>query len=220
MDQFVRGDNVSDAELRKVWRNTTQPGQGNDRAITEAFFRAVREVNASLRPERRLRVLLGDPPIDWDAVESRADHQEWLRLRDTPPAALIRREVLEPERRALVIYGGIHLQRRNLLSNYELVADPHLHTLVQQLEREGNTRVNSSMPCCISGPVRHHDVVAIRCTLSGTGLHGHAAGTPGAPGDAAGPRSVAAVLRSNEPRRTHAGIALPHSTGETSRPSP
>ena len=71
MDQFVSGDDVSDAELRKVWRNTTQPGQRNDRPITEAFFRAAREVNASLRPERRLRVLLGDPPIDWDAVESR-----------------------------------------------------------------------------------------------------------------------------------------------------
>ena len=124
MDQFVRGDDVSDAELRKVWQNTTQPGQGNDRPITEGFFRAVREVNASLRPERRLRVLLGDPSIDWDAVESPADHQEWLRLRDTHPAALTRREVLEPDRRALVIYGGIHLQRRNLLSNYELVADP------------------------------------------------------------------------------------------------
>ena len=61
VDRFVDGDDVSEAELRQVWRNTTQPGQGNDRPITEAFFRAVREVNAALPPERRLRVLLGDP---------------------------------------------------------------------------------------------------------------------------------------------------------------
>ena len=146
MDRFVGGDDVSDAELREVWRNTTQPGQENDRPITEAFFRAVREVNASLRPERPLRVLLGDPPIDWDAIESRADHQEWLRLRDTHPAELIRREVLRKERRALVVYGGMHLQRRNLLSNYELVDDPHLHTLVQQLESDGDTRVFTVWP--------------------------------------------------------------------------
>ena len=118
----------------------------NDRPITEAFFRAVREVNASLRPERPLRVLLGDPPIDWDAIESRADHQEWLRLRDTHPAELIRREVLRKERRALVVYGGMHLQRRNLLGNYELVDDPHLHTLVQQLESDGDTRVFTVWP--------------------------------------------------------------------------
>ena len=141
MDRFVNGDDVSDAELRQVWRNTTQPGQGNDRPITEAFFRAVREVNAALSPERRLRVLLGDPPIDWDAVESREDHQRWNALRDTHPAALIRREVIEKERRALVVYGAMHLQRRNLFSNYELVADPNLHTLVQQIERGGDARV-------------------------------------------------------------------------------
>jgi len=140
VDRFVDGDDVSAAELRQVWRNTTQPGQGNDRPITEAFFRAVREVNAALPPERRLRVLLGDPPIDWGAVESREDHQKWLQLRDTYPASLIRREVLDRGRRALVVYGSMHLQRRNLFSNYELVDDPNLHTLVQQLERGGDVR--------------------------------------------------------------------------------
>ena len=95
MDRFVGGDDVSEAELRQVWQNTTQAGLGNDRPITEAFFRAVREVNAALSPERRLRVLLGDPPIDWDAVETRTDHRKWLELRDTYPASLIRREVLD-----------------------------------------------------------------------------------------------------------------------------
>ena len=34
----------------------------------------------------------------------------------------------------------MHLQRRNLFSNYELVEDPNLHTLVQQLERGGGVR--------------------------------------------------------------------------------
>lgn len=140
MDRFVNGDDVSDAELRQVWQNTTQPGLGNDRPITEAFFRAVRKVNASLAPERRLHVLLGDPPIDWDAVQTRADHQKWLELRDTYPASLSRREVLDKGRRALVVYGAMHLQRRNLFSNYELVEDPNLHTLVQQIERGGDVR--------------------------------------------------------------------------------
>ena len=146
VERFVNGDDVSDAELRQVWQNTTQPGQGNDRPITEAFFRAVREANASLPPERRLRVLLGDPPIDWDAVESREDHEKWNALRDTHPATLIRREVIEKGRRALVVYGAMHLQRRNLFSNYELVEDVNLHTLVQQLEREGDTRVFTVWP--------------------------------------------------------------------------
>ena len=140
MDRFVGGDDVSDAELRQVWQNTTQPGPGNDRPLTEAFFRAVREINAALPPGRRLRVLLGDPPIDWATVETPSDHRKWLELRDTYPASLIRREVLDEGRRALVVYGAMHLQRRNLFSNYELVEDPNLHTLVQQLERGGGVR--------------------------------------------------------------------------------
>jgi hypothetical protein len=40
-------------------------------------------------------------------------------LRDTHAADLIRREVLARQRRAVVIYGGWHLQRKNRDSNYE-----------------------------------------------------------------------------------------------------
>ena len=39
----------------------------------EEMLRAVRDVNLTLAPERRLRVWLGNPPIDWDAVTSPAD---------------------------------------------------------------------------------------------------------------------------------------------------
>ena len=163
IDRFINGDDVSEAELRQVWWNTTHPGQGYDRPITEAFFRAVREVNASLPPDRRLRVLLGDPPIDWDAVESREDHQKWLELRDTHAAALIRREVIEKGRRALVVYGIMHLQRRNLFSNYELVEDPNVHTLVQQLEREGDARVFTVWPAAgVDLPELQPDVASWR----------------------------------------------------------
>ena len=78
---------------------------------------------------------------------------------------------------ATVIYGGMHLQRRNLLSNYELVDDPHLHTLVQQLEREGDTHVFTVWPTArIDLQVLQPDVsswpvpslVPVRGTLLGT----------------------------------------------------
>ena len=36
IDRFINGDDVSEAELRQVWWNTTHPGQGYDRPITEA----------------------------------------------------------------------------------------------------------------------------------------------------------------------------------------
>jgi hypothetical protein len=41
-----------------------------DRPIDEEFFRAVRLLNAGMPSARRVRVLLGDPPTDWDAARS------------------------------------------------------------------------------------------------------------------------------------------------------
>lgn len=71
MDQFVSGEDVPHERLRRVWQDTTVGTAVWDRPIYEEFFRAVRDVNASLSPERRLRVLLGDAPIDWDRVRGR-----------------------------------------------------------------------------------------------------------------------------------------------------
>ena len=86
--------------------------------------------------------MLGDPPIDWDAVETRHDHESWLYQRSTYPAAVLQTEVLDRGRRALVLYGQMHLQRRNLLGNYALVVDdPRLYTLVQQLEQAEDVSV-------------------------------------------------------------------------------
>jgi hypothetical protein len=111
MDRFVRGEDVPNASLRAVWQNTTVEGPAWDKSIYEEFFRAVRALNASLPRQRQLRVLLGDPPIDWDAVHGPEDVLKWQKNRDTYPADLIRREVLEKQRRALVIYGDGHLLR-------------------------------------------------------------------------------------------------------------
>jgi hypothetical protein len=112
MDRFVRGEQVSDDNLRQVWQNTTATGTGWDRPIYEEFFRAVRDVNATRPKEQRLRVLLGDPPIDWDSVKTRDDLMKWMVLRDSYPADLIQREVIAKRRRALVIYGDPHVFRR------------------------------------------------------------------------------------------------------------
>ena len=96
-----------DEELRKVWQDTTQRGTV-DRPIYQAFYRAVRDVNATLPVERRLRVLLGDTPMDWYAPQRSGPPRT-----DDFPASVIQREVLAKKRRALVIYGGMHLIRKS-----------------------------------------------------------------------------------------------------------
>jgi hypothetical protein len=72
----------------------------------------MREVNASLPRERRLRVLLRDPPVEWERVQTIRD-VERRGSREGHAADVIRREVLAKNRRALVVYGDDHLQRRS-----------------------------------------------------------------------------------------------------------
>jgi hypothetical protein len=113
MDRFVNGDEVPEQELlRAVRENTVTPTPAWDRPMFEETFRAVRDVNRSLPPERRLRILLGDPPIDWGAIRTVEDYRPWLMRRDSHPAELIQREVLAKGRRALVVYGDGHFQAR------------------------------------------------------------------------------------------------------------
>ncbi len=113
IDRFVRGEEVAYESLRRVWRETTQIEYEWDLPIYEDFFRKVREVNAGLPRENQLRVLLGDPPMNWAQVHTAADLRAAMGDRDGHAVEVLRREVLAKRRRALVIYGGGHLIRRN-----------------------------------------------------------------------------------------------------------
>jgi hypothetical protein len=131
IDRFVNGGEASAADLRQVWTEGIEPGVACDRPIYEDFVREVRTRNASLPAQRRMHVLIGEPPVDWSAVQRPEDLVPWLESRDARfPAEVIRKEVLAKGHRALVVYGSGHLLRRNIGRNYE----PE-NTIVSVLER-------------------------------------------------------------------------------------
>ena len=69
MDRFISGQAVDNVDLRPAWRNTTQsPIETWDSPVYEQFFRSVRAANWALPARKRMRVLLGDPPLDWSKV--------------------------------------------------------------------------------------------------------------------------------------------------------
>jgi hypothetical protein len=110
MDRFVAGPAVNNPRLRLVWRNTTQsPLATGDEPIREQFYRTVRAVNWKLPPDQRIRVLLGDPPIDWSQITTQEQVQAFLAQRDTHMASVVEREVLAKGRRALIFYGSGHV---------------------------------------------------------------------------------------------------------------
>lgn len=121
--------------LRQVWQNTTQPFVTFDVPIYEEFFTAIRAANMSAPPSRQLRVLLGDPPVDWSRVTStnRSEWQAGMRQRDSFPAGLVRQEVGKG-RRVLLIYGDTHLERHRIDFDYASPAPPDRGTIVQDLE--------------------------------------------------------------------------------------
>jgi hypothetical protein len=136
MDRYTRGEDVPYAELRRVWDDTTQPQTTSPIGDINPIYRAIREINATLPRDRQLRALLGDPPIEWENVHTRADFQKWIALQDSNGADVIQRESLAKGRHALVIYGAGHLQRRQQATNYNM-DNPAAQTVISWLEKAG-----------------------------------------------------------------------------------
>jgi hypothetical protein len=60
-------------------------------------------------------------------------------MRDTFPADLIQREVISKGRRALLLYGQMHFQRKNIGANYE--SEGPAETIVSRLENRYGAKV-------------------------------------------------------------------------------
>jgi hypothetical protein len=109
VDRYIAGEPVPLKELSQVWQNTTKTLSWES-PIYPALLAAVRDVNQRTPAKRRLRVVAGDAPIDWDNVHT---HAEWAAFQpnDVAFADVIGREVLARKRKALVILGSDHLTK-------------------------------------------------------------------------------------------------------------
>jgi len=109
LDRYVAGENVSFAEISQVWRNTTQIAVW-DAPVYQNVIDAIREVNKTIPRTKRIRVLAGDPPIDWSRIHTLEEYNKYTD-RETPYAQVIEREVLARQQTALVIIGRMHLTK-------------------------------------------------------------------------------------------------------------
>lgn len=124
LDRYIAGADVPFTEASKVWRSSTMPICGMwGFGFFEQFFPLVRAINRKLPPEKRLRVLAGEPPVDWDQIKS---IQDILKLgpRDASIASVMEKEVLSKHRKALMLFGTFHLfhmseVRASAVSMYE-----------------------------------------------------------------------------------------------------
>ena len=131
VDRYIAGEDVPLNQVQRAWRDPVG-ALGPVSPVYGEFYAAVRAVNRKLPKERRLRVLLGDPPIDWDQVRSLEDVAPYLPFRDSFYAQIVRHEVIARKRKALLIMGGGHFRRNagrpNRIENELLMAlvKPHV----------------------------------------------------------------------------------------------
>lgn len=107
LDRYIAGEDVPFTEVQKVWRNTTQPMCGMS-GFFEQLFPLVRAINQKLPPEKRLRVMACDPPIDWSQVKTSQDIAKFSD-RDASIASVMEKEVLSKHRKALMLFGEFHV---------------------------------------------------------------------------------------------------------------
>jgi hypothetical protein len=110
IDRYVSGESVPIERAQKAWRDTVG-ALGPVSPVYGEFYATVRRVNLKLPKERRLRLLLGDPPIDWSNVRSREDVALYLPFREGFYASVVRYQVLAKGRKALLVMGAGHFQR-------------------------------------------------------------------------------------------------------------
>lgn len=101
LDRYIAGDSVSLDDARHAWRDTSV-GMCALSSFYAELFPLVRRINQALPRQKRLRMLLGEPPVDWNGGKR------------TPSASLDRNgriasvmmtEVFEKKHKALVLCG-------------------------------------------------------------------------------------------------------------------
>ncbi|HZI12088.1 MAG TPA: hypothetical protein VE153_17010 [Myxococcus sp.] len=120
---FLELEDVPDAELSRIWRDTTQ-WLVWDSPVYERDLKALRRLNETLPREERVRMVLGDPAIPWPEVHNAQDFSHY-EDRDGFFAEVTRREVLDKGRRGLLVYGSAHWMEKGPLDPAYPKRDPN-----------------------------------------------------------------------------------------------
>jgi len=112
VDRYIAGENVPLEQVQKAWRNTAG-AIGAPSPVYALLYETVRETNQKRRGKHQMRVLCGDPYVDWAQVKDREDVGPYLGNRDQWYAQVVKNDVLAKKHHALLIGGGGHFLRWN-----------------------------------------------------------------------------------------------------------
>ena len=134
LDKYLAGGNVPPEELKAIWQSTTVP-LAWDSPLYAQFFETVRNVNRAAPTNHKIRVLLGDPPIDWSQVNSVSDFTPYMD-RDAFYASVMEKNC--GAQRCLLICGTNHFYWKDPLSE---LRPPSSHkNVLEYYLRQGGER--------------------------------------------------------------------------------
>ncbi len=125
VDRYVRGESVPLEQVQRAWRNMVG-SVGPQSPVVEWLYQAVRETNMKRRGKRQMRIICGDPNIDWDKVQTWKDMSPYLSRRDDWYAQVVKDEVLAKHHHALLIMGALHFLRNFSIGPMKATIEPEL----------------------------------------------------------------------------------------------
>jgi hypothetical protein len=79
VDRYITGEDIPFEQVQKAWRETVS-ARGSDppSPVYESLYKAVREANLKRKGKHQMRIVLGDPYIDWDTIKNREDSDPFV----------------------------------------------------------------------------------------------------------------------------------------------
>ncbi len=113
LDEYIYGKEVDVNELQKLWRESTQSatlfGEAN---IYFELLKKIREINFALPKDKKIRVLGGDPSINWASINNIEDWKNQVGYeREILPATLAKEFGINQKKKVLLIYSEFHLTK-------------------------------------------------------------------------------------------------------------
>jgi hypothetical protein len=131
VDRYVSGEDVPLEEVQGAWRDTVA-SVGPASPVYESFYQAIREINLKRKGKHQIRILCGDPNIDWNQVKEAKDIWPYLKTRDQTYARIVETEVIAKHHRPLLIMGTFHFLR-----HFDMMPARKQFDIEQQLRAAG-----------------------------------------------------------------------------------
>jgi hypothetical protein len=109
-DIYTSGGTLSEPEIASMYRETSVPLTWNA-PVYRAVYDTVSDINRTHLCKHKVRLVLGDGPLDWSKVKTAKDLEPFAD-RDTAMADTVEREVIAKHHHAFLITGEFHAEKK------------------------------------------------------------------------------------------------------------